>query len=141
MPGIAASSVSGQCRISSSSDTSGRENPFHSLGRTAEFRHTIGVFAMSSANPSPAEIVAALQRGGIVGALKLVLAAKGVGSSGEKKGIAAQVDGSSKLLRVLPLSSKATDLSPGEVPRSSNDIWLLLLVAAVLCIAYYFFAS
>ena len=90
---------------------------------------------------SPAEIVAALQRGGIVEALKLVLAAKGVGSSGEKKSIAAQVSSSSKSLRAAPLPSKATNLSPGEVPRSSNDIWLLLLAAAALCLAYYFFAS
>jgi hypothetical protein len=92
-----------------------------------------------SANPSPAEIVAALQRGGITEALKLVLAAKGIGSSGDKS-VADQSRGRPKLFRSLPLSSKATDLSPGEVPRSSSDIWLLLLVMAALCIAYYFFA-
>jgi hypothetical protein len=92
-----------------------------------------------SANPSPAEIVAALQRGGIVEALKLVLAAKGIGSSGDKS-VADQSRGRLKHFRSSPLSSKATDLSPGEVPRSSGDIWLLLLVMAALCIAYYFFA-
>ena len=93
----------------------------------------------ASANPSPAEIVAALQRGGVVEALKLVLAAKGIGSSGEKSA-AGQSDIRSKLFRSSPLSSKATDLSPGEVPRSSSDIWLVLLLVAALCIAYYFFA-
>jgi hypothetical protein len=35
-------------------------------------------------SPSPAEVVAALQRGGIVEALKLVLAAKGASSSGRR---------------------------------------------------------
>jgi hypothetical protein len=93
----------------------------------------------ASANPSPAEIVAALQRGGIVEALKLVLAAKGVSSSAGKK-VAGQVGTRSKLFRSSPLSSKRTDLSPGEVPRSSSDIWLLLLLIAALCITYYFFA-
>jgi hypothetical protein len=91
-----------------------------------------------SANPSPAEIVAALQRGGIVEALKLVLAAKGIGSSGEKSD-AGQGRSRLKLFRSAPLSSKATDLSPGEVPRSSGDIWLLLFVIAALCIGYYYF--
>jgi hypothetical protein len=91
-----------------------------------------------SANPSPAEIVAALQRGGIVEALKLVLAAKGIGTSGEGN-VSGPAGRRSKLFRSTPLSSTATDLSPGEVPRSSNDVWLLLVIAA-LCIAYYFFA-
>jgi len=91
----------------------------------------------ASANPSPAEIVAALQRGGIVEALKLVLAAKGIGSSGAN--VAGQVGTRPKPFRSTPLSSKATDLSPGEVPRSSGDIWLLFVIAA-LCIAYHFFA-
>jgi hypothetical protein len=92
----------------------------------------------ANANPSPAEIVAALQRGGIVEALKLVLAAKGIGSSAEKKG-AGHGDTRSKPFKLSPLSSKRSDLSPGEVPRSSSDISLLLLLAAALCIAYYFF--
>jgi hypothetical protein len=92
-----------------------------------------------STNPSPAEIVAALQRGGVVEALKLVLAAKGIGASVEKS-VAGQGGSRSKLFRSSPLSSKATDLSPGEVPRSSSDIWLVLLLIAALCIAYYFFA-
>jgi hypothetical protein len=90
------------------------------------------------ANPSPAEVVAALQRGGIVEALKLVLAAKGIGTSGEKN-VSGQDGRRSRLFRATPLSGEATDLSPGEVPRSSNDVWLLLVIA-VLCIAYYFFA-
>ena len=94
----------------------------------------------ASTNPSPAEIVAALQRGGVVEALKLVLAAKGVGSKAETN-VAAQVGGQSKPFRSPALSSKATDLSPGEVPRSSSDVWLLLLLVAALCVAYYFFAS
>ena len=93
----------------------------------------------ASANPSPAEIVAALQRGGIVAALKLVLAAKGDGSSGEKN-VAGQVGARPKPFGSSPLSSRRTDLSPGEVPRSSGDIWFLLLLVAVLSITYYFFA-
>jgi hypothetical protein len=92
-----------------------------------------------SANPSPAEIVAALQRGGITAALKLVLAAKRSGSSGDPS-VANQGRGRLELFKSSPLSSKATDLSPGEVPRSRGDIWLLLLVIAALCTAYHFFA-
>jgi hypothetical protein len=92
----------------------------------------------ASANPSPAEIVAALQRGGIVEALKLVLAAKGIGSSGQKS-VSGEVGGRTQLFRSTPVSGKVTDLSPGEVPRSSSDLWLLLAVAA-LCITYYLFA-
>jgi hypothetical protein len=92
-----------------------------------------------SANPSPAEIVAALQRGGIIEALKLVLAAKGIGSSGDRS-VADQGRGRLELFKSTPLSSKATELSPGEVPRSVVDIWLLLVVIAALCAAYYFFA-
>jgi hypothetical protein len=93
----------------------------------------------ASANPSPAEIVAALQRGGIVEAIKLVLAAKGTGSSAEKQATG-HVDARPKLFRLTPRASERTDLSPGEVPRSSGDVWLVLLVAAALCIGYYFFA-
>jgi hypothetical protein len=92
----------------------------------------------ASANPSPAEIVAALQRGGIVEALRLVLAAKGTGSAGERN-VSGQGGNRPKPVRSTPLSSKVSDLSPGEVPRSSSDIWLLLVIAA-LCIAYYFLA-
>ena len=93
----------------------------------------------ASANPSPAEIVAALQRGGIVEALKLVLAAKGAGSSAEKQ-VTGHVDARPKLFRLTPRAGERTDLSPGEVPRSSGDVWLVLLVAAALCVGYYFFA-
>ena len=92
----------------------------------------------ASANPSPAEIVAALQRGGIVEALKLVLAAKGTSSSAAKK-VADHLDTRSRPFKTSPLSSTRADLSPGEVPRSSSDVWLLLLLIAVLCITYYFF--
>jgi hypothetical protein len=88
-------------------------------------------------NPSPAEIVAALQRGGIVEALKLVVAAKANGSSAAKK-VANHLGASTRPSRASPPSSTRAELSPGEVPRSSSDIWLLLVIAA-LCIAYYLF--
>jgi hypothetical protein len=91
----------------------------------------------ASANPSPAEIVAALQRGGIVEALKLVIAARGNSSLAARQ-VADHAGAQTKLFRSPPLSSARADLSPGEVPRSSSDIWLLLVVAA-LCITYYFF--
>jgi hypothetical protein len=93
----------------------------------------------ASANPTPAEIVAALQRGGIVEALKLVLGAKGAGSSAERQ-VTDHVDARPKLFRLTARASERTDLSPGEVPRSSGDVWLVLLVAAALCVGYYFFA-
>ena len=92
----------------------------------------------ASANPSPAEIVAALQRGGIVEALKLVLAAKGAGSSAERQ-VTGHVDARPKLFRLTSRASERSDLSPGEVPRSSGDVWLVLVVAAALCVGYYFF--
>jgi hypothetical protein len=91
----------------------------------------------ASANPSPAEIVAALQRGGIVAALKLVVAAKGNSSSAAKK-VADHVGTQTKPIKSPLLSSARAELSPGEVPRSSSDIWLLLVIAA-LCAAYFFF--
>jgi len=91
----------------------------------------------ASANPSPAEIVAALQRGGIVEALKLVVAAKG-SSAGAAKKVADHVGTELKPVKSSPPWSTRADLSPGEVPRSSSDIWLLLVMAA-LGITYYFF--
>ena len=93
----------------------------------------------TSANPSPAEIVAALQRGGIVEALKVVLAAKGAGSN-RAKDVPGQVGGRPQPFKLAPRSSNATDLSPGEVPRSSGDIWLVLFIVAALWAIYYFFA-
>jgi hypothetical protein len=92
----------------------------------------------ANTNPSPAEIVAALQRGGIVAALKLVLAAKGIGAGEEKKGASDALDARPKPFGSTPPSSNATGLSPGEVPRSNSDLRLLLAIAA-LCIAYHVF--
>ena len=89
-------------------------------------------------NPSPAEIVAALQRGGIVEALKLVLTAKGT-RAGATTGLADHVGARAKPFKPLPPSSTRADLSPGEVPRSNSDVWLLLLLIAALCVVYYFF--
>ena len=91
----------------------------------------------ASPNPSPAEIVAALQRGGIVEALKLVVAARGNSSSAADK-VADHLGTPTRPTRNLRPSGTRAELSPGEVPRSSSDIWLLLVIAA-LCIAYYFF--
>ena len=92
----------------------------------------------NSPNPSPAEIIAAMQRGGIVEALKLVLAAKSANSSG-RKGIAGQAAHRVEPFGPAPLASKVSNLSPGEVPRSSGDVWLVVLVIAALWIAYYVF--
>ena len=93
---------------------------------------------MPSSSPSPAEIVAALQRGGVAEALKLVLAAKRRASTGERRPAAAQATRPAK--PVAP-SSKAAGLSPGEVPRSNGDIWLLLVAGAMLLGAHYLFGS
>jgi hypothetical protein len=93
----------------------------------------------TNANPSPTEIVAALQRGGIVEALKLVLAAKRAGSSGGN-GLAGQAARRSEPFKPAHHPSKVSELSPGEVPRSNGDVWLLLLVLAALCIMYFFLA-
>ena len=93
----------------------------------------------ANASPSPAEIVAAMQRGGIVEALKLVLASKGATSSAAKK-VAGQVGDRFKAFEASPLSTERTDLSPGEVPRSSVDVSLLLVLIAVLCAIYYVYA-
>ena len=91
----------------------------------------------SSANPTPAEVVAALQRGGIAEALRLVLAAKGV-VSGAQKNVAGTVQPRPKPFKFSPLSSDRTDLSPGEVPRSNGDVWLVLFIVAALCVSYFF---
>ncbi len=92
----------------------------------------------ASTNPSPAEIVAALQRGGIVEALKLVLAARSTGVAAPKR-VADRVGARIKPFGSSPLSSTRAELSPGEVPRSSVDLWLLLILVASSCAAYYFF--
>ena len=91
----------------------------------------------TSVNPTPAEVVAALQRGGIAEALRLVLAAKGVASGAQKKA-AGTVQPRPKPFKFSPRSSERTDLSPGEVPRSNGDVWLLLFIVAALCASYYF---
>jgi len=93
----------------------------------------------TNTNPSPAEIIAALQRGGIVEALKLVLAAKGVGSRAGKT-ITSQAAHRSQPFNPAPHLSTTRDLSPGEVPRSNADVWLLLIVVAAICIVYFFLA-
>ncbi len=36
------------------------------------------------------------------------------------------------------LLGKASDLSPGEVPKSNNDVWLVVLGIVALCIYYFF---
>lgn len=72
--------------------------------------------------------------------LKLLLAAKGVGSKGERN-IGGQVGAPPKPARGESPSSRASELSPGEVPRSNRDIWLLLVLTAALYMAYYFFAN
>lgn len=92
----------------------------------------------ASTNPSPAEIVAALQRGGIVEALRLLLAARSNGAGATKR-VAGRGGARIKPPASLPVSSTGADLSPGEVPRSNGDIWLLLVLGAALCAAYHFF--
>jgi len=92
----------------------------------------------ANTNPSPAEVIAALQRGGLIEALKLVLAAKGSGSKGVRTP-GGHVGDPVHPIKSAPMSSKVSDLSPGEVPRSNNDLWLLLVIAA-LGIGYYLFA-
>lgn len=106
------------------------------LERTVALSHTMQPRATG---PSPAEVLAALQRGGVVEALKLVLAAKTSSLSG-KGNLGGTVGSPLKDPSSVPFSVKPSDLSPGEVPRSNSDIWLLLVLIAVLCIGYYFFA-
>lgn len=93
----------------------------------------------ANVNPTPAEIVAALQRGGIVEALKLVLAAKGARPSGGKSPVG-QAARRAEPFDPPPRPSKVSDLSPGEVPRSNGDIWLFVLVIAAVCVTYYVLA-
>ena len=88
--------------------------------------------------PSPAEVVAALQRGGIVEALKLVLAAKGASSSG-RRGTTGPAAHRVEPFKPVARQSAGSDLSPGEVPRSNVDTWLVVLLIAALCVGYYIF--
>jgi hypothetical protein len=96
-------------------------------------------------SPSPAEIIAALQRGGLVEALKLVVAAKGNNAGGARRSVAAPTGTAPTASRPQTpeppsVFSQLNGLSPGEVPRSNNDLWLLLLIAAA-GIGYYLFGS
>ena len=90
-------------------------------------------------SPSPADVLAALQRGGVIEVLKLLLAAKGVSSKGAKN-LGRYVGSPSKPISAASPPSQASQLSPGEVPRSNKDIWLLLALTAALYSAYYFFS-
>jgi hypothetical protein len=101
---------------------------------------------MSNSNgPLPADVIAALQRGGIVEVLKVVLASKDDRSRIARHAAAHSGNapvphaGTSPVPhRSAPLLGKASDHSPGEVPRSNNDVWLLVFVIAALCIYYVF---
>lgn len=90
-----------------------------------------------SAGPSPAEVLAAFQRGGVIEVLKLLLASKGISPRGEKN-VGGHVDRSSRPTGAASVPSKADNLSPGEMPRSSKDIWLLLTIVAAVYVAYHF---
>jgi len=89
-----------------------------------------------SKGPSPVDILAAVQRGGIAEALKLVLVQKSTGAK-RARNLDGQLAHPPKPHSSTTVSSKSSDLSPGEVPRSSHDVWLLLALIAALCIYYF----
>jgi hypothetical protein len=94
--------------------------------------------------PSPADVLAAMQRGGITEALKLVLVQKTTGARRERNlgGPTAhppKPHNATAATPATPASSDASELSPGEVSRSSIDVWLVLALVALLC--FYFAIS
>jgi hypothetical protein len=96
---------------------------------------------MPRTDPLPADVLAALQRGDFLEAIKLMRAAKGVGLTEAKDLVSGHVgSSSSKPVTSALRSNEVSPLSPGEVPRSNKDIWFLLLLVAAFCVTYYFFA-
>ena len=91
-------------------------------------------------DPLPADVLAAFQRGGLLEAIRLLRAAKRVGPN-EAKDFDRHVRGrSSQSTDAASSSVQANGLSPGEVPRSNNDLWLLVILVVAVSIAYLYFA-
>jgi hypothetical protein len=86
--------------------------------------------------PSATDLIAAVQRGGLTEALKLVLVQKSTGAKRERS-LGGQATNPPKPHSAPTVSSKASHLSPGEVPRSGDDVWVLLAVIAALCVYYF----
>ena len=84
---------------------------------------------MPSLQQLPPEVVAAIQRGQIIEAIKLLRALTGTSPKEAKDA----VDGLER-----PTRDHRLDLSPGEVPPSNDRIWLVVLVAFVVAAIWYF---
>ena len=141
---------------------------------------------VSPHQPLPPEVLAALQRGSTIEAIKLLRKSTGLGLKEAKDVIDSHAKGTSverpsiaSLAAVLPMVIAAalrggdkneairvvrektglgmkeaneavvsiqnkphdpvTDLSPGEVPRSSSRAWIVILVVLLAVVAYYIF--
>ena len=83
-----------------------------------------------TADKLPPEVMAALQRGEKVEAIKLLRAATGLGLKESKDLVdAVQVEAS---------TAGDTHLAPGELPRPGNTVWIVVCLVIVCAFAWYF---
>ena len=80
--------------------------------------------------PLPPTVIDALQRGNKIEAIKLLRESDGLGLKEAKDAIDA--------MGALPA---AGPMAPGEVPRSGNFTWAIVVAVAVLVAGYYFLRS
>ena len=83
--------------------------------------------AAASIGALPLAVMQALQRGQKIEAIRLLREDSGMGLAQAKAAVEAQ--------QVVP--PHRGELGPGEVPRSSGRVWLIVVVLAVLALAWY----
>jgi hypothetical protein len=84
---------------------------------------------MSDANQSlPADVLEALRRGNKIEAIKRLREQTGLGLKEAKDAVEAS--------GVMP-AAKSSTLAPGEVPRSTARVWLIIAVIAAALVVYY----
>jgi hypothetical protein len=81
-------------------------------------------------SPLPDNVLAALQRGNVIEAIKLLREATGLGLKEAKDAVESFQSGE---------QGAPGQRSPGEVPKSSVSIWLIAALAALAILAYVFF--
>ena len=102
---------------------------------------------MSAPSPLPPDIANALRSGNLLEAIKLLRKSKGVGLAEAKQLIEAHMRATTlgstapghapRVAHKLETPRRASNLSPGEVPRSDAGPWAIILVVAVAVVAFF----
>ena len=85
----------------------------------------------AAADPLPPDVIAALQRGERIDAIRLLRKHRGIDLKTAKLAVDEYA---------TRVGSTSHGLSPGEVPRSSSTFWLVVVVGLVAFLAYYLIA-